>query len=45
MAPVISPPPKRDASSRITWPDGEPQPVRDLYDVDRRRPNPLIWKG
>jgi hypothetical protein len=41
MAPVIIPPPKRGASSQITWPYGEPQSVRDLYDVDRRRPNPV----
>ncbi|MDB5910607.1 MAG: hypothetical protein JWP34_4721 [Massilia sp.] len=41
MALVIIPPPRRGASSQVTWPDGEPQPVRDLYDVDRRRPNPV----
>ena len=30
MAPQITPPPDRD--SQATWPDGEPQKVRDAYD-------------
>ena len=32
MAPVITPPPQRDGVSLATWPNGEPQTVRDLAD-------------
>jgi hypothetical protein len=30
MAPEIPPPPERD--SQATWPNGEPQKIRDAYD-------------
>lgn len=33
MALILTPPPKRDGSSQISWPDGEPKKVRDAYDA------------